>query len=87
MKPKSLSSCKAIMTKKHPLQKCPESPSWVYTRAKSLSETAGPCGSLEAAGVMRAAEAMGTEAKHVPRQLGWASCSLGTALGGGRNLN
>lgn len=72
MKPKSLSSCKAIITKKHPLQKCPENPNLVYTRKKCLSETAMPCGSLEAAGVIRAVEAMGTEAKHVPRQLGCA---------------
>lgn len=39
---------------------------------RKVSETAMPCSSLEAAGVIRAVEAMGTEAKHVPRQLGWA---------------
>ena len=72
MKPKSLSSCKAIITKKNPLQKCSENPNLVYTREKCLSETAVPCSSLEVAGVIRAVEATGIEAKHVPRQLGWA---------------
>ena len=54
------------MTKKHPLQKCPENHNQEYTSVKCLSETVVPCG------VIRAIEGTDTEAKPVPRELGWA---------------
>ncbi|CAM9499757.1 unnamed protein product [Rangifer tarandus platyrhynchus] len=60
------STTKAIMTKKHPLQKCPENHNQEYASIKCLSETVVPCG------VIRAIEATDTEAKPVPRELGWA---------------